>query len=157
MKKSVLLGILSAIGLAAIVTGIVFTQSGSAPANEPSRSQSTDSNDSASNADSSTSTAGSANESVDSVKAVVIVYTDAGFEKDTYAATSGQTVIVKNQSSARLEFSSDNHPSHTDNSELNLAAIVPGGEAAFRPSRTGTWGIHDHRQADHAAELVVSD
>lgn len=155
MKKSIVLGILAAIGVATIVVGVVLTQSGKAPTNEPDQQARSNSDSTVPTTDRPDDRAGSANETAGEAGSVVIVYTDNGFEKDSYTVKKGQTVIVRNQSSAPLEFSSDDHPAHTDNSELNLRAVASGGEATLAPTRTGTWGIHDHRKADHTTELIV--
>ncbi|MGB2786756.1 MAG: hypothetical protein WBB94_00035, partial [Candidatus Saccharimonadaceae bacterium] len=60
------------------------------------------------------------------------------------AVKKGQTVTVKNQSSDELEFASDEHPSHRQQPELNIGSTAAGASTTFTPTKTGTWGFHDH-------------
>lgn len=87
----------------------------------------------------------------------IIIFTNSGFEKNSYTVKKGQMVEVKNQSSTQLEFSSDNHPTHTDEPELNLSVLRPGQSASFTPTETGNHGFHDHLQAQYAGTLIVTD
>jgi hypothetical protein len=89
------------------------------------------------------------------VTGVLIVFTDSGFERQNYTVPSGETVTVKNESSMVVEFSSDEHPTHTDNPELNMDALQPGQQDTFTPTRTGEWGIHDHEHPEFTTTLTV--
>ena len=84
-----------------------------------------------------------------------IVYTDNGFNPETVQTTVGSTITVKNDSSRILQFSSDPHPEHTDEDELNLSSLAPGKSTTFSASRTGTFGFHNHLNEDHTGKLVV--
>lgn len=86
---------------------------------------------------------------------VEIVYTDSGFQKSSYTVDTGGTVIVKNDSSSDLQFSSDDHPAHLDNSELNQSVLASGESQEFVVTETGTWGIHDHLNDANTTELIV--
>ncbi len=86
---------------------------------------------------------------------IEIVYTDSGFEKSSYTVGAGGTVIVKNDSSSDLQFSSDDHPAHLDNSELNQSVLASGDSQEFVVTETGTWGIHDHLNDANTTELIV--
>lgn len=86
---------------------------------------------------------------------VTITYTDSGFENAAYAVKSGGTVTVQNDSSETLEFSSDDHPAHTDNPELNMDALDPGESGQFTPQQTGEWGFHNHLFSNHSGVLTV--
>lgn len=86
---------------------------------------------------------------------VVIIYTDGGFSPKDYAVLSGGTVTVRNDSSSVLDFASNDHPAHTDNSEMNIGEIAPGKTASFVIMRTGTWGFHNHENDAHTGQLVV--
>ena len=88
---------------------------------------------------------------------ITIVFTDDGFEEDSYTVKAGQTVTVKNNSSVEVEFSSDEHPTHTDNPELNMEDLQPGQEQTFTPNNPGTWGIHDHKHAQFTTSLTVTE
>ncbi len=86
-----------------------------------------------------------------------IVFTDQGFEKSSYTVKKGQRVEVKNQSKTQLEFSSDNHPTHTGEPELNLSVLQPGESASFTPTEVGKHGFHDHLQAQFTGTLTVTE
>jgi len=86
-----------------------------------------------------------------------IVFTDNGFEQQNYYVAAGQNVTVKNESSIAVEFSSDEHPTHRDNPELNMNALQPGQQESFTPSRSGEWGIHDHLQPQFTTALTVTN
>lgn len=86
---------------------------------------------------------------------VTIVYGSNGFDKTSYTVAAGSTVTVQNASDESLEFSSDEHPSHTDNSQLNLDPISSGQSATFSPTKTGTWGFHNHLNSAHTGSLIV--
>lgn len=86
----------------------------------------------------------------------VIIFTNNGFEKSSYTAKVGDTVTVRNTSSLVVEFSSDDHPTHRENPELNLQALQPGQEATLTAKTAGTWGIHDHEHPEFTTTLVVA-
>ncbi len=89
------------------------------------------------------------------VGSTVITFTDKGFDKTTYRSKSGEAVTVKNASSMDMQFSSDDHPSHLENQELNLDVMGPGETATFTPASTGTYGFHDHIEEQFTGTLIV--
>lgn len=86
---------------------------------------------------------------------IIIVFTDDGFERPDYTVPAGETVTVKNESSMVVEFTSDEHPTHTDNPELNMGVLQPGQQSTITPQRAGEWGIHDHEHPEFTATLTV--
>lgn len=96
-------------------------------------------------------------EAVDSAAGATITFTDQGFQPRTYRTKKDMTVTVKNDSSTRLQFASDNHPSHTEQPELNLSVLQPGESASFTPTKSGTWGFHDHINDRYGGTLVVEE
>lgn len=88
---------------------------------------------------------------------VTIVFTDKGFEKSSYTVKKGQSVKVENKSNTQLEFSSDNHPTHTGEPELNMSVLQPGESGSFTPTEIGEHGFHDHLQAQFTGVLVVTE
>lgn len=84
-----------------------------------------------------------------------ITYTNDGFDAQSYEAIAGSEVTIVNNSSDDLEFSSDNHPTHTINTELNTRSLSPGQSLKITVERTGTWGIHDHLNSQHTTTLIV--
>lgn len=92
-----------------------------------------------------------------SANGVTITYTDNGFTPPALTVKKGDMLRVVNQSPYELEFSSDDHPAHTDNPELNMSALQPGGSSTLLVTRTGTWGFHNHLKPDHDGTLTVTE
>ena len=89
------------------------------------------------------------------VELPTIVFTDDGFSQDTYTFAAGTAIKVDNQSSMDLQFSSDDHPSHRDYSELNMALLGAGESGTFTPPGAGTYGFHDHINDQFEGTLVI--
>lgn len=87
--------------------------------------------------------------------AATITYTNDGFNPSRVTVPAGSAIRIVNESSKTAAPSSDNHPTHTLNPELNFPDIGPGQSATMVVSETGTWGIHDHYDADKRATVVV--
>lgn len=104
-----------------------------------------------------TATKGDAPTSSEQTAGVTIVFTDQGFEKSSYTVKKGQSVKVENMSTTQLQFSSDDHPTHTEDPELNLAVLQPGQSASFTPTTVGGHDFHDHLQSQYAGTLTVVD
>lgn len=88
---------------------------------------------------------------------MTITFTDEGFSPATYSAKVGQAVRVDNKSSMQVQFSSDDHPTHTGEPELNLDVLAPGESASFTPTKAGTWGFHDHLHDQYTGTLEVTE
>ncbi len=87
--------------------------------------------------------------------AVTVVYTNAGFVPNTYRLVRGGEVTIENRSSDPLDFASDDHPVHTDNTELNAGTIEPGDSVTITLDTAGTWGFHNHENASHTGTIIV--
>jgi hypothetical protein len=87
--------------------------------------------------------------------AATITYTNSGFEPSDSTIKSGQSVKVVNNSSQPLDFESNVHPIHTDNSELNIGEISPGSSKTFRLTTVGEWGFHNHLDSGHSGHIHV--
>lgn len=142
MKKSLIIIVLLVIA-AALVFVFGFSSKTDSPA--PTENQQS----------TNTETSQQPDEEATSSDQVTIVYTDDGFEQSTYAIASGGTVTVQNNSTSTLEFSSDDHPAHRDNPELNTDAIEPGETVQFTPKEEGSWGFHNHLLSVHTGVLTV--
>lgn len=94
--------------------------------------------------------------STPSANGITIVFTDNGFQQQNYSVAAGQTVTVKNESSIVVQFSSDEHPTHTDNPELNMNELQPGEQDIIAPDTAGKWGIHDHEHPEFTTTLIVT-
>lgn len=95
------------------------------------------------------------NTSGGSDKTVTITYTNDGFAPATYTIAAGGIVTVVNNSSRDLEFSSDNHPTHRAEPELNMSTLQPGQSGTFTVTKTGTWGFHNHLNAQDTGRITV--
>lgn len=76
--------------------------------------------------------------------AATVTYTSGGFEPSDITVKSGDKIKIVNKSGSRLEFSSDPHPSHTTNPELNAGDTENGQSATITVTKTGKWGFHNH-------------
>lgn len=113
------------------------------------------SNSSSSNTSPSSSTSSSSSSDT-ATAALVITYDGSGFSLSTNTIKAGQTVkVVNSSSSTDLQFDSDPHPVHTDNTELNIGAIAPGKSATFTVTKTGTWGFHNHLNPSQHSSFTV--
>ncbi len=84
-----------------------------------------------------------------------ITYSDSGFSPATLTVKAGTLVTIKNNSSMDLQFSSDDHPTHLKDPELNQADIGPGKTQTFTPTTKGTWGYHNHQNSTDTGTLIV--
>lgn len=108
---------------------------------------------SASNNNSSSSQDTSSNN--DAAAALTITYDGSNFSLSAETVAVGETVKVTNNSSSELDFDSDPHPVHTDNTELNVGDIAPGESKTFTVHKTGTWGFHNHLDASQHGSFTV--
>lgn len=86
---------------------------------------------------------------------VTITYTDNGFEPSSVTVKAGEVVKVVNNSSSSLQFSSDDHPTHTHDPELNQSVQASGESVTFTLERPGEWGFHDHLNSRHTGIITV--
>lgn len=84
-----------------------------------------------------------------------ITYDNNGFSPATVTVTSGASVRITNNSSEDLNPSSDPHPIHTKNSELNIGDIEPGQSKTFMLTAKGTWGYHNHYNSGKRGTIIV--
>ena len=87
--------------------------------------------------------------------AATIIYDGNGFSPNKVTVKVGDKVTIKNTSSTVVEFDSDPHPVHTDNTELNAGSISPGQSMTITVDKTGTWGYHNHLDASQTGTIVV--
>lgn len=145
MKKPVIFGIIAA--LIVIVGGFLLFK----PKNN-NTTQQTATTPAAS--EQSTDNSGQGN-AEDKNTAATITYTDSGFSPATLTVKADTKVTVKNDSSGDLQFSSDPHPVHTDDPELNESVIGPGQTTTFTVKETGTHGYHNHLKDADTGTLIV--
>lgn len=110
---------------------------------------------SSSGSNTSTSSEGSASTSDTTAAALTITYDGSNFSLSSDSIKVGETVKVTNNSTSELDFDSDPHPVHTDNTELNVGNVAPGESKTFTVHKTGTWGFHNHLDASQHGSFTV--
>lgn len=86
-----------------------------------------------------------------------ITFTNSGFSPQDVSVKKGTKITVKNDSDSNVQFSSDDHPTHTKQTEMNLRTLQPGESASFTVTRVGTWGFHDHIDDSKTGTLTVTE
>ena len=86
-------------------------------------------------------------------KSVEVKYTESGFEPKEIRVKAGQSVLFNND--IRIQVSSDPHPQHTINSELNGEVTLQGKGELLTLNRKGSFGIHDHLNPSNRATVIV--
>lgn len=86
-----------------------------------------------------------------------ITFTNDGFTPNKLTVKTGTVVTVKNQSSNRVQFSSDDHPTHREDPEINMKTLAPGESGTFTAKTVGTHGFHDHIDDSKTGTLVVTE
>lgn len=142
-----------AVAILAVVGGATFVLMNSDDKASDSTSANTQNTQAASETTAAKENEGEAHN--DSHTATTITYTDSGFSPATLTVKSGTKVTVTNNSSRQLEFSSDDHPAHTDNPELNQNSLAPGQSQTLTPTEKGSHGIHDHNDSSKKMTLIV--
>lgn len=104
---------------------------------------------------SDTSSSNSNSSSSSQPAAPTITYSDSGFSPSTVTVKTGDTIAIKNTSSRDMQFDSDPHPAHTDNTELNVGIVAPGQSMTFKVTTTGTYGYHNHLNPTDTGTIVV--
>ena len=91
----------------------------------------------------------------DVIKATIITYTDDGFVPAKYLGSVGGTLTVQNDSSSDVDFESNDHPTHTKNSELNVGTVKAGESKTIDLSKKGEWCFHNHLNSTHTGSITV--
>ena len=151
MNKKYLL-LICAVAVVVIGIGVVFLmgKDASAPASESSDQPTTQSQ---AQSDSTIAT-DSSNDSGE--LAATITFTDEGFTPSQLTVKKGATVTVKNESKSKVQFSSDDHPTHRLETEMNLRVLSPGESGMFIVTKVGAWGFHDHIDDSKTGTLTVT-
>jgi hypothetical protein len=86
---------------------------------------------------------------------VLITFNNDGFYPNKYLAGIGASLTIQNDSSSALDFESDDHPTHTKNTELNVGVIVPGESKTIKLTTAGTWGFHNHNNPAQTGTITI--
>jgi plastocyanin len=153
MSKSAIIGIVIA-AIVIVVGGFLLFKPNkknntTATNTQPSSSASTQS--ATTNSSTNSTPSSSSNQS----SGATITYSDSGFSPATLTVKAGTTVTIKNTSSQPMQFDSDPHPVHTDDTQLNVGEVAPGQSMTFTPTITGTHGYHNHLDSSQTGTLIV--
>lgn len=111
--------------------------------------------------DSANPRATTSNQSKDVVPApsdrMMVLFTQSGFQPARVTVKKGSVVTIKNDSNETVQFSSDDHPTHRKNPEMNLRPLGPGESASYTATKVGEWGYHDHLHADKTGTITVTE
>jgi len=86
---------------------------------------------------------------------LTITYSENGFSPESLTVNVGSTVTIVNASSRTLQFESDPHPQHTDDTDLNAGVIAPNKSATIVVSKKGTFGYHNHLNSSQTGTITV--
>lgn len=102
--------------------------------------------------------------------AAVIAYTAEGFSPTTVTVETGETLQFVNESGEAFWPASDVHPTHTQyngtsrrehcgdgaHTAFDACRPVESGESySFTFTKAGTWGYHDHLEANNTGTIIV--
>lgn len=146
MNKKVIIG--SVIAAVVVAVGAWFVLGGDTSAPSSSNDSSTGDSSQAASSDVDTST---------DATTAMITFTDDGFSPSMLTVKKGTVVTVKNESSTSVQFSSDDHPTHRLDPEINMSTLAPGKSGTFTAETVGTHGFHDHINDQFTGTLVVTE
>jgi len=129
-----------------VLGGVFWFMQKDKTANAPAATNTTQTTTPATSSDTSTT---------ETASAQTITYANSGFSPATITVKVGEEITVVNNSGNDLDFASDDHPTHTKESEMNIGVVSEGGSKTFSISKTGTWGYHNHDNASHTGTIVV--
>lgn len=149
--NKVIIGVV--VGLAVVGGGLLYVMSQNSVKKTPTPTTSSQSTTKSTTATEETAAVQPSESTVE--PAATITITDDGYTPNKVTVKNGSVIKVVNNSSQKSMFSSDPHPSHTKNDELNQSTIVPGSSQTFKVTRTGTYGFHDHLKSNFEGTLIV--
>lgn len=153
MNKKLVIGLVAVVIVVAGFAAVFgLHKNASAPANQEAASS-----QAADETDSSEQTEATSSNDQTSSQTATITFTDDGFMPSTLTVKKGTVVTVKNSSSNRVQFSSDDHPTHRLDPEINLEVLEPGESASFTAKTVGTHGFHDHIDDSKVGTLIVTE
>lgn len=96
-----------------------------------------------------------ASQGEDSKQTVTVRFTDSGFSPSSITVAAGDSITFLNESNRTVDPSSDPHPTHTINPELNVGDLAPGASKTITVTKTGQWGMHDHLDPSEQLTVIV--
>lgn len=88
--------------------------------------------------------------------AATITYSTSGFSPTSIVVKSGDTVAIKNASSQALQMDSNPHPTHTDDTDLNVGSVPVGQTITFTVTKKGTFGYHNHFNPSDTGSITIN-
>lgn len=83
-------------------------------------------------------------------------YTENGFSPTTLTISEGAKVTFINDSDSGMWVASDPHPSHSILPSFDSNKSLKKGESySYTFTKKGTWGYHNHAQANRKGKIVV--
>lgn len=144
-SKAVLIVIIVVVAIAvAGVAALIFAN----PTKAPTTTQ---------NEQTSSNSETDANSTGSTAEMATITFTNDGFSPSTLTVKKGTKVTVVNNSNDPVQFSSDDHPTHREDPEINMETLQPGESGSFTVSTVGTHGFHDHIDDSKTGTLVVTE
>lgn len=142
MNKKILIGVIVAAGIILFATVAYMMQRQEAPTVTSETDSPTATQTETSNKSTSTAT---------------ITYTNDGFKPSTITVKKGTAITVVNNSAVDVMFSSADHPTHEEQTELNMKMLRPNESGTVTPTKVGTWGYHDHIDAAMTGSIIVTE
>lgn len=89
----------------------------------------------------------------------IITYSTDGFSPNTITVKKGGTVIFQNKTGKPASIASGPHPTHTVYPEFDQYKTDQRGKDEFRFvfEKVGSWGYHDHLNANMTGTIVVTE
>lgn len=87
--------------------------------------------------------------------AATITYSSSGFSPATVTVKTGDTIAIKNTSNQTMQFDSDPHPVHTDDTDLNAGVVDPGQTKTFIVTQKGSFGYHNHLNPSDMGKIII--
>lgn len=91
----------------------------------------------------------------ESGEVTTITYDGNSFSPANVTVAAGGKLKFVNNSDKTVEPSSDDHPTHTKNTELNVGDVEPGQSKEITVNTKGEWEMHNHYDASQKVTVKV--
>lgn len=95
------------------------------------------------------------NNTSESSAVTTITHDGSGFSPANVTVAAGSKLKFVNNSDKTIEPSSDDHPTHTKNAELNVGDVEAGQSKEITVNVKGTWEMHNHYEASEKLTVTV--
>ncbi len=87
--------------------------------------------------------------------AATVIYRSDGFIPAEVTVPKGKALRIINRTKSAIKPSSNNHPTHALNPELNFPEIPANGNATVTLTKVDAWGFHNEYAVDKKAIVIV--